>query len=65
MKSMATTTTIRSAVPPSWNVMLNATTMNSGSRHTRVTYSPPNRVSRVMTSSMCRAVCAPGRMPGT
>ena len=32
MKSMATTTTIRSAVPPSWNVMLNATTMNSGSR---------------------------------
>ena len=64
MKSITTTTTISSDVPPKWNGTPCEDTRISGSRHTAVTYSAPHSVSRVSTLSMYSAVCWPGRMPG-
>ena len=52
MKSITTTTTIISEVPPKWNGTPCYETRNSGNRHTSVTYRAPHSVSRVSTLSM-------------
>src|SRR5689334_8229001 len=64
MKSITTTTTISSDVPPNWKGTPCDDIIISGTRQTPVMYSAPHSVSRVRTRSMYSPVFLPGRMPG-